>query len=208
MKNLNLATFLLVITLVFTSCTQEDNVLLRESTAEHLLKSFNLSKNAKGDFSLHHELGTGFADNIYLHSSEERNLRTKDGELKVTFSNNDRRIKSITILDDDPIETKSVKENELLVSYGIAGNGDDTYDLDFVVEDEVSVNFVFDGDRNVYEIHLTKDVRASRADFTQTFTKEEGVALNIEFVNSLDISLSKSVAMASPNRPVIIIEFD
>ena len=70
-----------------------------------------------------------------------------------------------------------------MASYGIAGNGDGTYDLEFVVEDGVSVDYIYDGDRDVYEIHLTEDDNATQADFIQTFTKEEGVALNIEFVN-------------------------
>ena len=65
MKNLNLTTLLIVITLIFTSCTQEDNLLLEEPTAEDLLKSFDLDVSAKGDFSLAYQLGKGLAsDNI------------------------------------------------------------------------------------------------------------------------------------------------
>ena len=63
--------------------------------------------------------------------------------------------------------------------YGIAGDG--TYDLEFVVG-RVSVDYIYDGDRDVYEIHLIEDDNATQVDFIQTFTKEEGVALNIEFV--------------------------
>ena len=60
MKNLNLTTLLIVITLIFTSCTQEDNLLLQEEpTAEDLLKSFDLEESAKGDFSLGYQLGKG-----------------------------------------------------------------------------------------------------------------------------------------------------
>ena len=80
-------------------------------------------------------------------------------------------------------------------SYGIAGNGDGTYDLEFVVEDRVSVDYIYDGDRNVYEIHLTEDDSATQAYFTQTFTKEEGVVLNIEFVSA---DLAKSSQIRKP----------
>ena len=52
MKNLNLTALLIIITLIFMSCTQEDNLLLEEPTAEDLLKSFDLDVSAKGDFSL------------------------------------------------------------------------------------------------------------------------------------------------------------
>ena len=220
MKNLNLTTLLVIMTLIFTSCTQEDNLLLEEPTTEDLLKSFELDVSAKGDFSLGYQLGKGLASdnildtkaninniNLYLtegqtQSKQSQELYAQDGELNIVFNNNDQRIKSITILDDEFIKTKSADENELLASYGIAGNGDGTYDLEFVVEDGVSVDYIYDGDRDVYEIHLTEDDNATQADFIQTFTKEEGVALKIEFVNSVD-KAAKSTN--SHNRPSIVV---
>ncbi len=222
MKNLNLTALLIVTTLIFTSCTQEDNLLLEEPTAEDLLKSFDLDVSAKGDFSLGYQLGKGLASdnildtkaninniNLYLtegqtQSKQSQELYAQDGELNIVFNNNDQRIKSITILDDEFIKTKSADENELLASYGIAGNGDGTYDLEFVVEDGVSVDYIYDGDRNVYEIHLTEDDNATQADFIQTFTKEEGVALNIEF-NNIDLKTVHKEAISEP-RPQIIIK--
>ena len=219
MKNLNLTTLLIVITLIFTSCTQEDNLLLEEPTAEDLLKSFDLDVSAKGDFSLGYQLGKGLASdnildtkaninniNLYLtegqtQSKQSQELYAQDGELNIVFNNNDQRIKSITILDDEFIKTKSADENELLASYGIAGNGDGTYDLEFVVEDGVSVDYIYDGDRDVYEIHLTEDDNATQADFIQTFTKEEGVALNIEFVNIIYKSNAET-----QRKPKLIVE--
>ena len=164
--------------------------------------------NAKGDFS-GYQLGKGLTSdnildtkaninniNLYLtegqtQSKQSQELYTQDGELNIVFNNNDQRIKSITILDDEFIKTKSADENELLASMELQETETGTYDLDFIVEDGVSVDYIYDGDRNVYEIHLTEDDSATQAYFLHTFTKEEGVALNIEFVTDLAKSVKR-----------------
>ncbi|MEQ6123052.1 hypothetical protein AAON49_02480 [Pseudotenacibaculum sp. MALMAid0570] len=228
MKKLSLTTLLIIITLGFSSCNS-DETILDEPTAADLLRSFNLNKNAKGDFALNYELNKGASsenikdnatntNNIYLYSSEYESqskvgqgLELENGKLQVSFNDTQKDKKhTITVLDND---IKSNRDsNEYLESYGVTGNGDDTYDLNFKVVDGISVDFIYDGDRNVYEVHLNEDASASQSDFVQTFTKEDGIALNIEFVNS---SVSKSVAKNTeddgnggdnPNRPVIVVE--
>jgi hypothetical protein len=83
MKNLSLTTLLIIITLGFSSCSQDDSTLIEEPMAEDMLKSFNLSRSADGDYSLDYELGSGVSadnvldnqtntKNIYLYSSEEQ----------------------------------------------------------------------------------------------------------------------------------------
>ena len=187
-------------------------------TAEDLLKSFNLNKNSKGDFSLDYQLGTGVSadnvldpkmntSNIYLYSSETSQTRgmnealtIQDGQLKVNFNNTEsEEVHSITVLDDD-IKTRG-QENENLQNWGVSGNGDGTFDLNFAVTDGVGVDFIYDGDRNVYEVRLTEDANATQAEFVQTFTKEEGIALNIEFVNNV---IQKNAQQE--RKPKLIIE--
>lgn len=221
MKNLSLTTLLILITLGFSSCTQDDNILLEEPTAEDLLKSFNLNKNAKGDYSLDYQLGTGAAadnvldtktntNNIYLYSSDagvsrnfNESLSIQGGQFNVNFNDTDQdKIHHmITVLDDD-IKSRG-EENENLESWGMTGNGDGTFDLNFVVRDGIGVDFIYDGDRNVYEVHLTNNQNASQSDFVQTFTKEEGVALNVEFVNYT--STSRTESEEPGRRPKVII---
>lgn len=200
MKKLSLTTLLIIITLGFTSCTQEDTTILEEPSAEALLKSFTLGKDSKGTYSLDYNLNQGASsenikdtktntNNIYLYSSEYQSssrvgqdMTIQNGELKVTFNDTETEKKStITVLDDDIKMSRD--ENENLESYGITGNGDGTYDLDFAVVSGVTVDFIYDGDRDVYEVHLNADTNASQSDFTQTFTKEEGTDLSIEFIN-------------------------
>jgi hypothetical protein len=52
-------------------------------------------------------------------------------------------------------------------------------------------------------VHLQDNAKASQSEFLQTFTKENGVALNIEFVNNASTSSSRTAAI---RRPAIIID--
>ena len=194
MKKFTLTSLLLVITLAFSSCTQDDNTILQEPTAEDLLKSFNLNKSANGDYSLNYQLNQGAAsdnildektntNNIYLYSSvnnqkstTNQDLAIKEGELKVSFNDTEKGEKySITILDDD-IKTNRESIIEFVDSYGISGNGDGSYDLSFKVLEGIAVDFIYDGDRNVYEIHLSEDSSSTKREYIQTFSKENGIA--------------------------------
>jgi hypothetical protein len=51
-------------------------------------------------------------------------------------------------------------------------------------------------------VHLQDHAKASQSEFLQTFTKENGVALNIEFVNNASTTNARAAAI---RRPAIII---
>lgn len=220
MKKLSLTTVALTLILGFSSCTQDDTVL--EPTAQDLLKSFDLNKNSRGEFALDYQLNEGASsenikdkitntNNIYLYSSDyqsqskvNQGLILENGKLQVSFNDTEKdQTYTITVLDND-IKTHK-DSNEYLESYGVSGNGDSTYDLNFKVIDGIAVDFSYDGDRDVYEIHLNQDASATQSDFVQTFTKEDGVALNIEFINNSS-STSRSTLAAKETRPVVIID--
>jgi hypothetical protein len=224
MKKLTLTSLLIVITLAFSSCNvEDDSLLLEETSSERLLKSFNINKNASGEYSLDYELGKGAAsdnildektntNNIYLYSSENmmrsnhnENLNVQDGKLKVAFNNTSEKTRhTITILDDD-IQMRDAA-NEYLESYEISGNGDGTYNLNFTVKNGVGVDFVYDDDRKVYEIHLNQNDDASQSEFLQTFTKEQGIALNIQFFDNSSATDRTASSSSMQGEPVIIVE--
>lgn len=227
MNKLSLTSLLIIITLGFSSCTQEESTFLEEPSAEDLLKSFKLNKSATGDYSLDYQLNNGAAsdkvvddetntNNIYLYSSENESKSTnneglaiQDGELRISFNDTEKdKSYSITVLDDDIKSSKSENEGDLeyLNSYSIATNDDGIYTLDFKVNDGIAVDFIYDGDRDVYEIHLNYDENASQSNFLQSFNKEEGVSLNIEFFNNAEGSSKTMSTQFSPPQPVIIIE--
>lgn len=224
MKNLSLTTLLILITLGFSSCSQDDSILLEEPLAEDMLKSFNLNKSRSGDYSLDYQLGNGVSadnvldrktntSNIYLYSSEtsqtrgmNEDLAIQDGQLKVNFNNTESEdVHSITILDDDIKSSRS--SNQYLESYGITGNGDGTYSLNFTVVNGYGANFVYNDDTKAYEIHLNSDATANQASYNQIFTKEEGVALRLEFYNESNTYARSTDPVEPPKpQPVVVVE--
>ena len=223
MKKLSFTTLLIIATLVFSSCTQDDTTILEDTaSAQDLLKSFNLNKSLNGDYSLDYQLNNGVASdnvrdektntsNIYLYSAEtsqrkslNEDLTLQDGQLKVSFNDtNNEDVHTIIVLDDD-IKSRG-EDNTNLQTWGITGNDDGTYDLRFVVKDGIGVDYIYDGDRNVYEVHLTQDSEASQSDFVKTFTKNEGLALKIEFLNYTTSKSSRQEAVLV-KKPKIIMD--
>lgn len=218
MKKLSLITLLALITIGFSSCSSEDDLLIQETSSEDFLKSFSVNKDSGGQFSLNYQLGDGVAadqekdyktntNNIYLYSSQVQTrsiyndrLAIQDGQLRVNFRNtSNNKIYTITLQDDDIQTSKDSNDNEYIDSYGISGNGDGSYDLDFRVKDGVSVEFLYNGDDDIYEVHLRDDANASQLDFSQTYTKQEGMTLKIDFVNH---SNGKSTATRKPRASV------
>jgi hypothetical protein len=218
MRNLNLYTLFASAMLVFSSCST-DETLLQEEQSLDLLKSYTIQRDASGAYSLDYNLnGNVEVDNvtdvqtntneIFLYSSNNESSRKvsqdlyiDQSQIKVGFvdTNSDKNA-TITVLDNDIQMSKS--RNERLETFGLTSNTDGSFDLDFKVIDGVAVEFIYDGDKNVYEVHLNEDAKASQSKFLQTFTTEKGVALNIEFVNN---AITTNSRVSAIRRPVIII---
>ena len=223
MKKLTLTSLLVILTLGFSSCTQEESTFLQEPSAEDLLKSFNLNKNSKGDYSLDYQLNNGASssteidvknntNNIYLYSSENEakstqneRLDLQNGEFKISFKDteNENNNFSISVFDKDITTSKSENDNdfEFLDTFGITTNEDGTYTMNFSVNDNVAVDYVFDADNNIYEIHLSPG-QSSQSDFTTNFTKEENESMEIAFVSGSN----EEAKTVRPRKPVIIID--
>lgn len=222
MKKFSLIT-LLLITVGFSSCTQEDSTFLQEPSAEDLLKSFKLNKSSKGDYSLDYQLNNGASstneidvknntNNIYLYSSENEaksvrseQLNLQNGEFKISFKDteNENNNYSISVFDKDLTTNKSENESdfEYLNSFGITTNEDGTYTMDFSINDGVAVDYVFDADNNIYEIHLSPG-QSSQSDFVTNFTKEENESMEIAFVSNSNGEAKTS----SSRRPVVVFD--
>jgi hypothetical protein len=218
MKTLNLLAFFASAVLVFSSCSTSETLTPEEQSLD-LLKTYTIQRDASGAYSLDYDLNVNAqvdkvrdvqtnTDEIYLYSSDNRSSRNlsqdlylDQNQIKVGFvdTHTDKKT-SITVLDDDIKMNKG--NTERLETFGLTGNDDGSYDLGFKVKAGVAAEIVFDGDRNVYEVHLQDHAKASQSEFLQTFTKENGVALNIEFVNNASTTSARATGI---RRPVIII---
>ena len=99
---------------------------------------------------------------------------------------------------------RGASDDLMLGDYSITGNEDGMYDLAFNVKENVTVDFVYNEDENVYEIHLEKG-RSSIANFDRTFIKQVGSDLKIVFVNHGLVAYS-STSMAKEKKPQLIIQ--
>jgi hypothetical protein len=228
MKNLSLSIFALIITLVFSSCSQEESTFLEEPNSE-LFGKVILSRDASGSYTMDLETSNDVASNISsneksnsldidLYSasgtkqqiiSEEMSTGSEDRfsiNLNNTISNHTSRL---TIFDKDISFLKNLSENDddHLNSYSVSDNGDNTYDVNFTVNSYVEVDFTQDEETGEYMIHLEPG-NGTQTEYSVTFNKEEGVNLNIAFLNYYPSESGKTTTSSTNSRPKVLIDGD
>ena len=224
MKKFSLTTLLIIITLGFSSCTQDDNTLLEEPTAEDLLKSYKIQRDASGAYSIDYDLSDGAGVDIvsnektntkdlYLYPSENQSRRSLNEEVSLKgfdnfnlgLNNTEKNIKStITVYDNDIIYDRSTENEDHLESYDFGGGDDEnTFDLNFTVKDNIVVDFIYNEETETYEIHLAEGT-SSQKEFLRTFNKDQGEELKITFVNYFNRSMNRSVS--STSRPRVVVQ--
>ena len=204
MKKSNLGIAILMLLLVFSSCTS-DEILSPEEKSTTLLKSYTAKRDASGAYYLDVNVGNNVVvdklqnndsntNEIYLslsdkNTAQKNNFNSEmlfDGDkLKIEFINdNQSNNPSLTILDNDnaKLAQKSGYKKSFLSDYSVSMNENGTYTIDFNVESGVNVDFVFDEENSIHEIHLESG-NENETSFSRTLTKEEGMLLNVHFVN-------------------------
>lgn len=214
MKTFNLFALVASITLVFSSCSTNENLLPEEQSVD-LLKSYSIKRDANGAYSLDYNLNGNaktekVVDNninqFYLYSSESQTSRRAtqdlviDGtELKVGFvDTSSDKLPQITITDDNLALAKN--SNKKLKEYSITSNQDGTYNLDFSVNNKVRVDFVYNEEINTYEIHL-EEGKSNETSFSRVLEKADGQPLKFDFVNHLDNTEAKSESTIIRRKP-------
>lgn len=203
MKNLSLSIFVLVTSLIFSSCSQEDSTFLEEPSSE-LFGKVMLSRDDSGAYTMNLETNNNVASSINsddkantldidLYSetgaekeniSEPVSIGAEDRfllNLKNTITN---RTFNLTVHDKDIqfSKTEFNEQDDHLSSYSIVDNGDNTFDLNFTVDALIDVDFTQDEDTGEYLIHLEPG-EGSQTDFSMTFERQAGQTTDIAFVN-------------------------
>jgi hypothetical protein len=225
MKNFNLFTLLVTFTIVFSSCSTNETALSEEQPIA-LLKTYTISRDANGAYSLAFDLNgdsntetivdeSTNMNKIFLYPSDQQtsrkatqNLVINGSELKIGFvDTNSSKHSEITIKDKNASFAKN-SEKEMLSAYSIVSNEDGTYTLDFSVNNKVNVDFVFNEDLKIYEIHLEKG-KANETSFSKVLEKEDGEPLKIDFVNHILVentsAKTSSEVFSKERRPEVII---
>jgi len=202
MKNYNLFTLLTALTLAFSSCSFNETVLPEEEALD-LLKTYTIKRDASGAYSLDYSLNnnvetenvvdeTTNTNYIYLYPVDNakskkvtQNLIIDGSELKIGFvDTNTSKQPQITVKDLNATLAK-VDNQEMLSEYSVSGNEDGTYTLDFTVTNKVQVDFIYNDESNIYEVHL-KEGKSNETNFSKIFNKIEGETLKIDFVNFIN----------------------
>ena len=203
MKNLSLPIFVLITTLIFSSCSQDDTTFLEEPSSE-LFGKVMLSRNASGAYTLDletsNDVTSSFSNDDKANSldidlfsdtgavseiiSEPVSTGSQD-QFLLNFKNTiTNRTFKLTVHDKDIkfSRTELNEEEDHLNSYSVVDNGDNTFDLNFTVDSSIDVDFTQDEDTGEYLIHLEPG-EGSQSEFSMTFERQEGQTTDITFLN-------------------------
>lgn len=221
MKKINSILVMLTISMGLMSCSSEEIFTPEESTNK-LLENYTVKRNADGSYYVDYNLADNAVASLstekksnskdfYLYSSDNQSkkkfsegLNLDDNSLKVGFTDTENgRKTSITVLDKD-IRFNRDDESDFLNNYSITSNENGDYDLDFKVKNNVTVQFVYNDQDQVYEIHLEEGTNTQR-DYFRTFVKEEGVDLKIDFLNHITSETNRDETTSIVEKPKIIV---
>ncbi len=213
-----LAPYFLVFSIIFTSCSSNENEVL-ENTQEKLLQSYTLKRDASGAYSIDFNT-TNNTDVTALKNTDnsneiilsEINTKTKknysnkyaieNDQLKIGFIENNSGKKTKISVKDDDITLAKGTVTEFLNSYSVSSNEDGTYKLDFKVNDNVQTEFIYNEDKDVYEIHLSQG-DTKQKDFSKHFEMSDTSVLKINFINH---KYSAKTEEYTTGKPEVIIE--
>ena len=210
-----LTSIIVLTSLIFTSCSSNESIdEITTLGSQQMLKTYTLSKDANGNYSIDYEVSdytavnavtdaetnsTEFhlkSGNIATEKRSNKSLIFVDDSLEVSFYEGETITGGLLVEDD--AET----EHLFLESYSIQDLGNDTYQVDFKVKDGVAVAFDYNVDENIYEIHLSTG-EATTKEFSKTFVKNYDV-LKVDFVNYLGSGKSAKAASNSYEKPRLL----
>ncbi|MDP5105976.1 MAG: hypothetical protein NWQ31_07380, partial [Polaribacter sp.] len=178
MKRPIILAFALVVSSLFLSCSNDEDIAQPQQSTE-LFKTFQLKRDATGAYSIEFDSNVNISkiknssnntNELYLSMSNE-NLTQKsnvqsdlffnDENFKVNFiTQSSISVPSISVFDDN-IKFAKKSETTFLKEYSVTKNEDGTYNLDFTVENKVNVDFVYNSEINVHEVHLEEGIKSS-----------------------------------------------
>ncbi|TDQ24054.1 hypothetical protein [Tenacibaculum caenipelagi] len=189
----------LTLSIVFASCSNNDTEVL-DDTPENLLQSYTLKRDASGAYSIDFNTSSNtdvttvtntdnskeiiLAETAQKTATKHSNDFSIDNEhLKIGFlETNNGKQTNIWVKDENITFAKGI--TEFLNSYSVTANEDGTYQLDFVVNDNVATEFSYNEDIEAYEVHLSNNYDTENAKtFSRTMSSSDNGIIKINFVN-------------------------
>lgn len=230
MKTIKLLFLTILSTFVLTSCSVNEN-LPSEASEAKLLKSYKVKKDISGAYSIEYDLEKNtIAEKVLNYKTKTNEFHFYESDLVISKRVSDELFmdtkklsisfiyanalinSNITIVDDVASKEKTnAKKTKMLLEYSFYNMGSGTFTLDFKVKDKVNVDFVYNEDLGVHEIHLEKG-KSNVTEFSRNLEKLEGEILRIDFVNHIKSYSAKGQksggVVASRRKPRVIIVTD
>ena len=219
MKKLCVGFIAVVLAFSFTSCSTNETDL--EIPQESLLKSYKLKKDASGLYSIDYNVAdktvsdtriglNSLSNEFHLskvgHETKDQyneDLSLNNDKLNISFLDNETgKSVNLTVVDENITLAKG-KSTRFLKSYGVTNNTDNSYQIDFEVNDNVATSFVYNENLARYEIHLAKG-ESTETTFSRVMELSDIGRLEIVFVNHF--LLGKGLAETTSTKPQVIIE--
>lgn len=216
-----LTPFLLLFSLILTSCSSNQNEGIVTSTApENLLQSYTLKRDTNGSYSINFNTSenTDVATfkNIDLSNEiilTETNYKTatkhsndfniEKDQLKIGFLDANKGSRTQISIEDEDIKFFKGGVTEFLNSYSVTKNEDGTFTLNFKVNDNVTTEFIYNEDIETYEVHLANG-NAKQKEFSRQLEINSNNLIKIDFVNHKHYE--KSEITTTVRRPRQVIE--
>ena len=210
---------LLAISLVFASCSSNENEELDNLPQENLLQSYTLKRDASGAYSIDFNTTDNTAvtavknidkSNEIILSEAKHKTTTKHSndfsieneELKIGFLEANKGKRTQISVEDENITFAKGGITEFLNSYSITKNEDGTFLLNFKVNDNVATDFIYNEDIETYEVHLSNGT-AKQKDFSRTINASTIGLLKLDFINYKYSGRLDEIVL--PRKPRIII---
>ncbi len=188
---------------VFYSCSNDDTQLEESVSSEMPLKSYTLSKDANGSYTLDYNVADGIdteiskssgVNNVLLNkgtnttNNNSTKLNLENDQLTVDFiTENGVDIPSIGLL-DTPLTSTANKGTTMgkspndLTSYQISLLENGEYLLEFTLSDNSVPSFEFNEAENRHEVVIREGDNKGVNSYSKKYTKLEDVQLRIIFV--------------------------
>lgn len=203
MKTIKLLSLFLASAFVLSSCSNNET-LLPETAKTSLLKSYKVKRDASGAYSVDFNLAENTKSNkvknietnsndFHLYESDFSSAKRQSEELIIDgnklsvgfVDTNTGKNPYITIEDENVfLANTAAKKTEMLNEYSISSNEDGTFNLDFSVNNKVSVDFIYNEDNGIYEIHL-EEGKSSETSFSRNLVNKDDKVLKIDFIHHL-----------------------
>jgi hypothetical protein len=192
------------------SCSTGESNTLNED--ENPLKSYTLSRDSNGSYSLEQHLNSGVTStivpnergNVIIFSQGEDAAFTKNkitsmenNDVKIEFlTENHIQIPGITIINENALTTlnKTNEDIKYIKSYKIKMSEDGSYLLHCTLENGYYPTYEYNKEKERHQIRLNPgEIKENQTSFSKKYTKFEGEKLNIIFVRKAFVNTSSKM---------------